>query len=126
MGRRKRVVSFPKPEAAPLPQSGAAREDARAGVPLQRQKLSAAAGLTPRNFSLRLDPGSVRQAEAIDFLQALARPIEKPLPIVRDRLGARRGRRAREFIELSEGRIVTESLLLAYAPELNPVEHIRS
>ena len=90
------------------------------------QKLSASAGLTLRNFSLRLDRGAVRQAEAIDFLQALARPIEKPLPIVRDRLGARRGRPVREFIELSEGRIVTESLLLAYAPELHPVEYIRS
>lgn len=75
---------------------------------------------------MRLDRGAVRQAEAIDFLQALARPIEKPLLIVRDRLGARRGRLAREFIELSEGRIVTESLLLAYAPELHPVEYIRS
>ena len=89
------------------------------------QKLSVSAGLTLRNFSLRLDPGAVRQAEAIDFLQALARPIEKPLLIVRERLGARRGRLAREFIELSEGRIVTESLP-AYGPELNPVEHIRS
>ena len=89
------------------------------------QRLSVSAGLTLRNFSFRLDPGAIRQAEVIDFLQALVRQIEKPLLIVRDRLSARRGRLVREFIELSEGHIVTESLP-AYAPELNPVEYIRS
>ena len=88
------------------------------------QRLSVSAGLTLRNFSLRLDPGAIRQAEVIDFLQALVRQIEKPLLIVRDRLSARRGRLVREFIELSEGHIVTE-YLPAYAPELNPVEYIR-
>ena len=36
-----------------------------------------------------------------------------------------RSRLVREFIELSEGHIVTE-YLPAYAPELNPVEYIWS
>ncbi len=88
-------------------------------------KLSVSAGLTLRNFYFRLDPGAVRQAEVIDFLQALVRQIEKPLLIVWDRLSAHRSRLVREFIELSEGHIVTESLP-AYAPELNPVEYIWS
>ena len=88
-------------------------------------KLSVSAGLTLRNFYFRLYPGAIRQAEVIDFLQALVRQIEKPLLIVWDRLSAHRGRLVREFIELSEGHIVTE-YLTAYAPELNPVEYIWS
>ncbi len=46
-----------------------------------------------------------------------------PVLIVWDRLPAHRSRLVREFIELSEGHIVTE-FLPPYAPELNPVEHI--
>ena len=51
--------------------------------------------------------------------------IDQPLLIVWDRLPARRSRLVREFIELSEGRIVTEHLP-SCAPELNPVEYIRA
>ena len=89
------------------------------------QRLSVSAGLTLRNFYFRLYPGAIRQAEVIDFLKALVRHIEKPLLIVWDRLPAHRSRLVREFIELSEGHIVTE-YLPAYAPELNPVEYIWS
>ena len=89
------------------------------------QRLSVSAGLTLPNFHFRLDPGAIRQAEVIDFLKALVRQIEKPLLIVWDRLSAHRGRLMREFIELSEGHIVTE-YLPAYAPELNTVEYIWS
>ena len=86
-------------------------------------KLSVSAGLTLRNFYFRLDPGAIRQAEVIDFLKALVRQIENPLLIVWDGLSAHRSRLVWEFIELSEGHIVTE-YLPAYAPELNPVEYI--
>ena len=51
--------------------------------------------------------------------------IDQSLLIVWDRLPARRSRLVREFIELSEGRIVTECLP-SNAPELNPVEYIRA
>ena len=87
------------------------------------EKLSVSAGLTLRNFYFRLYPDSIRQAEAIDFLQALVRHIEKPLLIVWDRLSAHRSRLVRELIELSEGDIGTESLP-TYAPELNPAEYV--
>ena len=40
------------------------------------EKLSVSAGLTLRNFYFRLYPGSIRQAEVIDFLKALVRHIE--------------------------------------------------
>ena len=71
------------------------------------QRLSVSAGLTLRNFYFRLYPGAIRQAEVIDFLKALVRHIEKPLLIVWGRLSAHRSRLVREFIELSEGHIVT-------------------
>ena len=86
-------------------------------------KLSVAAGLTLRNFYFRLYPGAIGQTDLIDFLKALLRHIDKPLLIVWDRLPAHRSRLVREFIELSEGHIVTE-YLPPYAPELNPVEYI--
>ena len=84
------------------------------------QKLSVSAGLTLRNFYFRLYPGAIGELEVIDFLKALVRHIDGPLMIVWDRLPAHRSRMVREFIELSEGHIVTE-YLPAYAPELNPV-----
>ena len=87
------------------------------------QKLSVSAGLTLRNFYFRLDPGAIRQAEVIDFLKALVRHIDQPLLIVWDRLPAHRSRLVREFIELSEGHIVTQ-YLPPYGLELNPVEYI--
>ena len=87
------------------------------------RKLSVAAGLTLRNFYLRLDPGAIGQQQVIHFLKALVRQIERPLLIVWDRLPSHRSRLVREFIELSEGHIEVE-FLPPYAPELNPVEYI--
>ena len=71
------------------------------------QKLSVSAGLTLRNFYFRLYPGAIGELEVIDFLKALVRHIDGPLMIVWDRLPAHRSRMVREFIELSEGHIVT-------------------
>jgi len=82
-----------------------------------------AAGLTLRNFYFRLYPGAVGELEVIDFLKALVRHIATPLLIVWDRLPAHRSGLVKEFLEGSQGHIVTE-YLPAYAPELNPVEYI--
>ena len=79
-------------------------------------KLSVSAGLTLRNFYFQLYPGAIGQAEVIDFLKALLRHIKRPLLIIWDRLPAHRSRFVREFIELSEGHIVTE-YLPPYAPQ---------
>jgi len=89
------------------------------------QKLSAAAGITFRNFYFRLYETAIRGPEVIDFLKALIRSIDGPLLIVWDRLPAHRSALVREFIEYSEGHIATE-YLPGYAPELNPVEYIWS
>ena len=53
------------------------------------------------------------------------RSLSNPLLIVSDRLPVHRSRLAREFIELSEGHILTE-YSPPYAPELNLVEYIRA
>ena len=82
-----------------------------------------AAGLTLRNFYFRLYPGAVGELEVIDFLKALVRHIATPLLIVWDRLPAHRSGLVKEFLEGSQGHLVTE-YLPAYAPELNPVEYI--
>ena len=87
------------------------------------KKLSAAAGLTFRNFYFRLYPDAVRGPEVIDFLKALVRHIRRPLLVVWDRLPAHRSALVREFLAYSDGYIETE-YLPPYAPELNPVEYI--
>ena len=86
-------------------------------------RLSAAAGLTFRNFYFRLYEKSIKSAEVIDFLKALVRHIDGPLLIVWDRLPAHRSGLVQEFIGHSEGHIETV-YLPPYAPELNPVEYI--
>ena len=87
------------------------------------KKLSAAAGITFRNFYFRLYPDAMGSAEVVDFLKALVGHIRRPLLVVWDRLPAHRSRMVQEFIALSEGHIETE-YLPGYAPELNPVEYI--
>lgn len=87
------------------------------------KKLSAAAGITFRNFYFRLYEKNIGGAEVIDFLKALMRHIRRPLLIVWDRLPAHKSRLVQEFIGYSDGYIETE-YLPAYAPELNPVEYL--
>lgn len=87
------------------------------------KKLSAAAGITFRNFYFRLYEKAMGSEEIIDFLKALTRHIHGPLLIVWDRLPAHKSRLVQQFIAYSEGHIVAE-YLPGYAPELNPVEYI--
>lgn len=87
------------------------------------KKLSAAAGITFRDFYFRVYENAMGGEEVIDFLQALTQHIRGPLLIVWDRLPAHRSRLVQEFIGYSEGHIETE-YLPGYAPELNPVEYI--
>ena len=87
------------------------------------KKLSAAAGITFRNFYFRLYEKAIGGPEVIDFLQALVRHIGRPLLVVWDGLPAHRSALVREFLAYSQGYIETERLP-AYAPELNPVEYL--
>jgi len=82
-----------------------------------------AAGLTLWNFYFRLYPGSIKQAQVLDFLQALVRHLRGPLLLVWDRLPGHRSRLVQDYIAGLQGWIHQE-YLPAYAPELNPVEFI--
>jgi transposase len=82
-----------------------------------------AAGLTLWNFYFRLYPGSIKQAQVLDFLQALVRHLRLPLLLVWDRLPAHRSHLVQDYIARLEGWIHT-AYLPPYAPELNPVEFI--
>lgn len=85
--------------------------------------LSAIAGITFWNFYFRLYPGTVKSPEVVDFLGALLRHVAGPLLIVWDRLAAHRAGIVRDFLDRQGDRVWVE-YLPAYAPELNPVEHI--
>jgi len=85
-------------------------------------QLSVIAGVTFRQFYFRFFPGSIRGPQSVEFLKALRKQIDTPLPIIWDGLQAHRSRVVREHVE-QDGAIRLERLP-AYAPELNPVEYI--
>lgn len=85
--------------------------------------LSAAAGITWRNFYFRLYSGTIRTTEVMDFLGHLLRHLPGRLLVVWDRLPAQRARLVADFIRAQGGQLAVE-WLPGYAPELNPVEYI--
>ena len=85
--------------------------------------LSAVAGITWWNFYFRLYRRTIRAPEVENFLGHLLRHLPGKLLLVWDRSQTHRGRVVREFVARQRGRIELE-YLLAYAPELNPVEYI--
>ena len=74
-------------------------------------------------FYFRLSPGAIKSPQIVEFLKALQPLIGLKLLIIRDRLAGYRSRLVRDFVERQQGAIQLE-YLPAYAPELNPVEHI--
>lgn len=86
-------------------------------------KLSVIAGITWWEFYFRLYRGSIKAAQAVDFLGHLRRQLTGKLLIIWDGLAVHRSRRVRDYVEGSEGQIVL-ARLPAYAPELNPAEYI--
>jgi transposase len=85
--------------------------------------LSLIAGITWWNFYFKLFPGTVRAPQVIEFLQHLMRHLPRPLLVIRDRLPGHRSLDVRDFVAGQDGRLTLE-WLPAYAPGLNPVEHI--
>jgi transposase len=85
--------------------------------------LSAAAGMTWRNFYFRLYPDSIRAPQVVDFLAHLLRQVRGKLLVLWDRLPGHKAHLTQEFIAAQEGRLLTE-YLPSYAPELNPVEYL--
>jgi transposase len=59
----------------------------------------------------------------VEFLTHLLRHLPGPVLVIWDRLPTHRSRLVRDLVAAQQGRL-TREYLPAYAPELNPVEHI--
>jgi transposase len=69
-------------------------------------------------------PGSyqvIKSPQLVDFLQALARHIRRPMILVWDRLPAHRSQLVQDYIASLHG-VIHQEYLPSYAPDLNPVE----
>ncbi len=86
-------------------------------------KLSVIAGITWWEFYFRLYRGSIKAAQAVDFLGHLRRQVGGRLLVIWDGLAVHRSRRVRAYVEGLAGEVVLAHLP-AYAPELNPAEYI--
>ena len=85
--------------------------------------LSLMAGITWWNVYFKLFPGAIKAPQIIEFLQHLMRHLRRPVLVIWDGLPGHRSRRVRDFVADQDDRLTVE-FLPAYAPELNPVEHI--
>jgi len=85
--------------------------------------LSVVAGITGWNFYFQLFPGAIKAPQIIQFLQHLMRHLRRPLLVIWDGLPGHRSAAVRDFVAAQGPRLTLERLP-AYAPELNPVEHI--
>lgn len=85
--------------------------------------LSLIAGITWWNLYFRLFPGPIKAPQIILFLRHLLRHLRRPLLVIWDGLPGHRSRAVRDFVADQGDRLRLE-FLPAYAPELNPAEHI--
>lgn len=81
------------------------------------------AGITWWNFYFQLFPGAIKAPQIIQFLEHLMRHLRRPLLVIWDGLPGHRSTAVRDFVA-AQGRRLALERLPAYAPELNPVEHI--
>ena len=86
------------------------------------KQLSVIGAVTWRQFYFRLYSGTIRGAQAVEFLRQLRRQIRGPLLVIWDGLAVHRSRLVRSFVERTQ-HTVALAQLPAYAPELNPVEY---
>ncbi len=66
---------------------------------------------------------SSSREQHVEFLEALRAHLKGPLLIIWDGLNAHRSKRAREYLDSSDG-AVQMAFLPPYAPDLNPVEYL--
>jgi DDE superfamily endonuclease len=83
--------------------------------------ISVIAGLTPTNCLFRLQEGSIKKEEIVEFLKALKAQLKQKLLVIWDGLKAHRSRLVREYVD-SQERHIQIVFLPPYAPNLNPVE----
>jgi transposase len=87
--------------------------------------LTVIAALGLRRFYFRFVPGPIKQADLVQFLQALQRTIRDKLFILWDGLPQHRSRYVAAYLQSTASDVVVE-YLPGYAPELNPTEYIWS
>jgi transposase len=86
------------------------------------RRVSAIAGLTPKNFYFRLHRGAILATQVVAFLRQLRRQLPgRRLLILWDRAQIHRSRAVAEYLSSTQGAVAV-SYLPAYCPELNPVE----
>ena len=89
-----------------------------------RRRTNCISAITPRGrLWFRCFPGNLNAPTYIDFLQALCRAIRKPLIVIHDSHPAHVAAATQRFIQ-AQGKRLTVYPLPAYAPDLNPDEHV--
>jgi len=73
----------------------------------------------------RLHEGTIAKEQVVAFLQTLLAHFRRPLLILWDRLQAHRSHLVRDYVASTAGRIKLH-FLPGYAPDLNPVEYLRT
>lgn len=101
-------------------------------LPFNWKRLSAIAALITSaaarhvGLCLRLQPGSVKQPQVIDYLRVLRRHLRgRKAILLWDRLPAHRGGAVQNYLKQNRSWLAVE-YLPPYAPELNPVEYFWS
>jgi transposase len=87
--------------------------------------LSLIAGMHFTGMCFRLHEGAIAKEQVVEFLKALHAHFRRPLLILRDSLRAHRSHLVRDYVASTTGRMQLH-LLPGYAPELNPVEYLRT
>jgi transposase len=87
------------------------------------KSLSIIGGLTLTRFCFQIHKGSIKSPQVVEFIKHLQRHIQGRLLIIWDGAAIHRSRLVSDYLETTDGRVVTERLP-AYAPELNPVEYM--
>lgn len=86
-------------------------------------KLSVIAGVTWTRFYFRLHRGTIKAAQAVEFLRQLQSQIKGALLVIWDGLAVHRSRKVKSWVEQTAGKVAL-ARLPAYAPELNPTEYV--
>ena len=89
-----------------------------------RRRTNVISAITPRGrLWFRCFPGSLTAATYLAFLTALRQAVRKPILLIQDRHPAHVAAATRRFVQ-AQGQRLTLYNLPAYAPDLNPDEHV--
>ena len=87
------------------------------------RSLSIIGGLALLRFYFQIHSGSIKGPQVVEFLSHLQRHLPGKLLILWDGAASHRSALVRDYVASTHGRLQVERLP-AYAPVLNPVEHL--